>query len=111
MVVIGVEDELHLVAVTGGLVPSHQLTPHAAGTLIIEHAGADVEPLVVVQNPDFGSLGCRLAYARLGLPEVGGRLRLGPDRFVEPAIQHDRGGPGHRANRWRGEGVRGGGMG
>jgi hypothetical protein len=110
VIVVGVEHELHDVAVAGFLIPAHQLAPDTRRAMVVEHARAHVERVIVVQDPNFGALGCGLSYLGLGLPEIGGRLRLGPDRVVEASVHRNRGTPLQGAHRGRWERVRRGGV-
>src|SRR6185295_6248178 len=59
--------------------------------------GADVEVLVVEAQVDLGRLGRRLALFRLELAEAVEVRRRLPDRIVQPAVDHLRGGEVDRA--------------
>ena len=67
-------------------VPTRQPSDHALGSERIEHPRADVQGLVVVEEPDLGRLGRRGTLDRLALEEVGDGRRGAPHRLVEHAV-------------------------
>ena len=62
----------------------------AGSSSLREHA--EVERLVVVEHPDLGIEGGRLAFPRLVLHEVARERRLGPRGLVERAVESNRAG-------------------
>ena len=61
-----------------------------AGGIGVVADDADVDHLVVVQQPHLGPLARRQSLGRLGLDEVGDRLDGAPRRLVEDPVDHRR---------------------
>jgi hypothetical protein len=95
VVVVGVEDELDVVA-AAELVAPRELGAHPGAAQRVEHPRADVQRLRVVEDADLGALGGGLALARVLLPEVGGNGCRRPRRLVQPPVHHDGRGALHR---------------
>ena len=89
LVVERVDDDLEAVGGAGVEVLAQLVDDDRAGLGILrEHA--DVDGAIVVQQPDLGLVGRRLALARIVLHEAGGQRRRRPRRLVELAVERDR---------------------
>ena len=84
-VVVGVEDDPEGVRVLQIGVAPGVGGDDARRIAVVEHR-ADIDRLVVEEDPDFSALGGGLALEGFGLHEVGQRLGGRPDVFVEPAV-------------------------
>ena len=88
LVVERVDDDLEAVGVAGVEVLAQLVDDDLAGLGILgEHA--DVERAIVVEQPDFGVEGGRLALARIVLDEALGDRRRRPRRLIELAVERD----------------------
>ena len=78
-----------------------------AGGVAVEHAGADVDRVLVQEDAHLGALRRRLALVGVALHEVGGRLGAQPIGFVETAVDDDGGGDAADGKRrtWRNGGL------
>jgi len=70
--------------------------------VVTDHA--EQQPVRVVQNPDFSTLGCRRTVVRIALQEVGSRLHAFPRRLIGYAVESDDIGLAHSN---RSDGTRG----
>ena len=85
-------------------VPPGEQRHDGVGRRVVEPR-ADVQRVVVVEEPDLGPLRRGVALARYPLGEPGGRLRLHPGGIVEPAVERRSARPagrrGPRRLRWQ----------
>jgi hypothetical protein len=81
--------EIERDAIGIGIPVARRQTPADMGHITVEKTHADVERAVVIEHADFGALGCRLAFVRIDLREVGHDLRLRPDLVTQLTV-HDR---------------------
>ena len=89
LVVEGVDHHLEAVGRAGVEVLAQLVDDDLAGLGVLgEHA--DVERAVVIEQPDFGVVGRRRAFARIVLDESIGQRSTGPGWLVELAVEHDR---------------------
>ena len=71
----------------------------------VVHLRADIQGVVVEQEPHLGALRRRLPDVGVDLQELGHRRRLLPRLVVQPAIDHDRRDPSRRPGRRHGDRV------
>ncbi len=71
-------------------IAANQAGAHTLVSLIVVHAGTDVERIGVEEESNLRSLRCRPALIGLGLEEVGGCGRRRPVRFIQTPVQVDR---------------------
>jgi len=102
MIVVRVDHDPQPVGVQEVHVPTAEALAHG---LPVTQANADVDGLLVEEDPGFGGLAHRLPFIRIDLGEVRDARCRGPGRFVQPAIDPDGlrgpGGDHHRARRSR----------
>ncbi len=84
-----IDDDDHAVALLA-LEVFLQLVDHQAVRVRVEAEEADVEIVLVVEEPNFRPFRARRSRIRLPLVEIGGRGGQVPYRLIQPSVQVDR---------------------